>query len=136
MVVIRNLLQENRNIRSELKVRRSSSRDRYAHVGAKTNSNRIQSSSPTANQNQSDGAPIAQLLKGFKLTQYSMKLSDMGYSDDIYKLAFLNNRDREELMSNLQLLPGHKERMLNLFKMIDRLNPHHQIQKTLNVAQN
>jgi hypothetical protein len=30
-----------------------------------------------------------------------MKLSDMGYSDDIYKLAFLNNRDREELMSNL-----------------------------------
>ena len=70
-------------------------------MSAKTNSNRIHSSSPSAAQRGDNDPPIAQLLKGFKLTQYSNKLSDMGYSEDIFKLSFLSYRDRDELMANL-----------------------------------
>ena len=33
--------------------------------------------------------PIYKLLKVFKLQQYSMKMNEMGYGHDVYKLALL-----------------------------------------------
>lgn len=46
-----------------------------------------------------------------------------GYSSDIYKLTFLSHREREELMDNLNMLPGHRERMFDLFRLSEQLNP-------------
>jgi len=34
--------------------------------------------------------PIYQLLKAFKLQQYTLKMNEMGYGHDIYKLALLS----------------------------------------------
>lgn len=36
--------------------------------------------------------PIYKLLKVFKLNQYAHKMNDMGYGQDVYKLALLNNK--------------------------------------------
>lgn len=62
-------------------------------------------------------------------------MSDFGYTDDIFKLAFLSHKEREDLMHTLHMLPGHKERMNNLFKIIEQLNPKQTIRKTLQNAQ-
>lgn len=34
-------------------------------------------------------------------------------------------------MGNLKLMPGHRERMINLFKVIDQMNPRANVQQTL-----
>lgn len=68
------------------------------------------------------------------MTQYANKMTDFGYGEDIYRLAFLSHREREELMGNMNMLPGHKERMTNLFNVIEKLNPKTQIKKNLNAA--
>lgn len=36
--------------------------------------------------------PIFKLLKGFKLQQYAIKMIEMGFGEDIYKLAMLSHR--------------------------------------------
>jgi hypothetical protein len=46
-------------------------------------------------------------------------MSQFGYSKHIYKLAFLSHREREDLMENLNMLPGHKEKMFDLFRIIE-----------------
>jgi hypothetical protein len=56
---------------------------------------------------------------------------DQGFESDVFKLAVLSNRQREELMANLKLMPGHRERMLNLFKVIEQLNPRTTVKQTL-----
>ena len=62
---------------------------------------------------------IFKLLSGFKLQQYANKMSELGFKSDIYKLAFLSHREREELMQNIHMLPGHKDRMNELFSIIE-----------------
>ena len=62
---------------------------------------------------------ITKLLRGFKLTQYATKMTDLGYADDVFKLAVLSNREREEVLGTLKMLPGHRERFNNLFKTIE-----------------
>ena len=57
---------------------------------------------------------------------------DLGYGQDVYKLVVLSHREKDELMGMLHMLPGHKERFANLFKMIEQLNPKSQVQKMLN----
>ena len=46
-------------------------------------------------------------------------MSEFGFKSDIYKLAFLSHREREELMQNIHMLPGHKDRMNELFTIIE-----------------
>ena len=41
---------------------------------------------------------IFKLLAGFKLQQYSHRMTEFGFKSDIFKLAFLSHREREELM--------------------------------------
>lgn len=62
-------------------------------------------------------------------------MSDLGYDSDLYKLGLLGNRDREEMLDQLQLLPGHRERMTAMFKVIDQSNPKASALKTLQNAQ-
>jgi hypothetical protein len=58
----------------------------------------------------------------------------MGYSMHIYKLAFLSHREREELMEGLNMMPGHRDKMQDLFKIIEQLNPIHTLRSTLKNA--
>jgi len=44
----------------------------------------------TKTQNVTD-VPIYQLLKAFKLQQYTLKMQDLGYGHDVYKLALLSS---------------------------------------------
>ena len=46
-------------------------------------------------------------------------MSQLGFSRDIFKLAFLSHRERDELMEGLNMLPGHKEKMTDLFKIVE-----------------
>jgi hypothetical protein len=62
---------------------------------------------------------VSKLLRGFKLNQYANKMSEFGYHDDIFKLAFLSHKEREDLCRELKMLPGHQERINNMFKVIE-----------------
>jgi hypothetical protein len=51
------------------------------------------------------------------------KLTEIGYGQDIYKLALLNDNQRHELISQLKVLPGHKAKLMSLFDVIDEIYP-------------
>jgi hypothetical protein len=70
-------------------------------------------------------------LRKFKLQQYANKLAQQGYEHDVYKLAFLSYRERDSLMEGLNMLPGHQQRMVKLFKLVETLNPKQQLRQTL-----
>jgi hypothetical protein len=42
--------------------------------------------------------PLYPLLKAFKLQQYTLKMDDLGYGQDVYKLALLNKAQRDEFV--------------------------------------
>lgn len=46
----------------------------------------------------------------------------MGYGEDIYKLALLSYRQREDLIDKLHALPGHKSKLNEFFRIIDQVN--------------
>ena len=46
----------------------------------------------------------------------------MGYGDDIYKLALLSHREREELMEKMNILPGHKSKFHEFFKIVEHVS--------------
>ena len=50
-------------------------------------------------------------------------MDQLGFSDDVYKLTFLSHRERDELIERINMLPGHRERMNDLFKIVEQLNP-------------
>ena len=50
-------------------------------------------------------------------------MGENGYSQDIFKLSFLSHREREDLMMVLQMTAPEKVRMIELFKIIEQLNP-------------
>ena len=62
-------------------------------------------------------------MRGFKLSHYATKMGENGYSQDIFKLSFLSHREREDLMMVLQMTAPEKVRMIELFKIIEQLNP-------------
>mmetsp|Transcript_20663 Transcript_20663/g.31523 ORF Transcript_20663/g.31523 Transcript_20663/m.31523 type:complete len:110 (+) Transcript_20663:309-638(+) len=74
---------------------------------------------------------IFQLLRKFKLQQYSNSLAKSGFSNDIFTLAFLSHREREDLVTSLNMLPGHKDKMFDLFRLVEQLNPRSQLKHTL-----
>ena len=39
----------------------------------------------------------------------------------MYKLALLNERQREDLVGQLKVLPGHKAKLMGLFSVIDEV---------------
>jgi len=43
----------------------------------------------------------------------------MGFTQDIYKLSFLSHREKDDLISALNMVPGHKDRMNELFSIIE-----------------
>ena len=67
--------------------------------------------------------PIFKLLQAFKLQQYAKKFADIGYGYEVYKIALLLPRERHDLLSKLNLMPGHRARFLSLFEIIDQIYP-------------
>ena len=47
----------------------------------------------------------------------------MGYGQDIYKLALLTYRQREDMISELKIMPGHKAKLAGFFSVVDELYP-------------
>jgi hypothetical protein len=45
----------------------------------------------------------------------------MGYGDDIYRLALLSHRQRDELIDKLNVLPGHKCKLHEFFKIVEHV---------------
>ena len=70
--------------------------------------------------------PIFKLLQAFKLQQYAKTFVDLGYSFEVYKIALLLPRQRHELLTKLNLMPGHRARFLSLFEIIDQIYPKEQ----------
>ena len=48
-------------------------------------------------------------------------MADMGFAEDIYKLAILSHRQREELVDKLNVMPGHKSKLNEFFKIIEHV---------------
>ena len=76
----------------------------------------------TKTQNVTD-VPIYQLLKAFKLQQYTLKMQDLGYGHDVYKLALLSSAQRDDFIDQLKLQPGHKAKIAGFFSVIDEIYP-------------
>ena len=45
----------------------------------------------------------------------------MGFGDYICKLAMMSHRQREELIEKLHALPGHKSKLNEFFKVIEKV---------------
>ena len=67
--------------------------------------------------------PLYPLLKAFKLQQYTLKMHDLGYGQDVYKLALLNPVQREDFVEQLKVMPGHKAKIAGFFSVIDEIYP-------------
>jgi hypothetical protein len=48
-------------------------------------------------------------------------MTELGYGDDIYKLAMLSHRQREEIIDKLFVLPGHRSKFMEFFKVVDQV---------------
>ena len=46
-----------------------------------------------------------------------------GITDEVYKLALLNQREKKELLGGLKLLPGHSFKFEDLFEFIAQVYP-------------
>ena len=46
-------------------------------------------------------------------------MTEYGFGEDIYKLAMLSHRQREDVTEKLFVLPGHKQKFTEFFKIID-----------------
>jgi hypothetical protein len=67
--------------------------------------------------------PIYQLLRAFNLQQYTLKLAEKGYGTEVYKLALLTAKQREDLVDQLKVLPGHNAKLAGFFTVIDQIYP-------------
>ena len=67
--------------------------------------------------------PLYQLLKAFKLQQYTLKMHDLGYAQDVYKLALLTPAQRDDFVEQLKVMPGHRAKIAGFFSVIDEIYP-------------
>ena len=50
-------------------------------------------------------------------------MHDLGYGNDMYKLALLNCQQREDFVDTLKVMPGHKAKIMGFFAVLDELYP-------------
>ena len=50
-------------------------------------------------------------------------MTELGYGNDVYKLALLQSQQRADLITKLKVLPGHNAKLMSLFDVIDELYP-------------
>ena len=78
--------------------------------------------------------PIYKLLKAFKLNQYAHKMDDMGYGHDVYKLALLSAKQRDDFVEMLKVMPGHKAKIAGFFAVIDEMFPRDMVAEQIQSA--
>lgn len=66
--------------------------------------------------------PIFKLLQAFKLQQYTKTFVDLGYGEDVYMLTMMSQRKKQELFGQIDFLPGHKQRLIDLFRRVDNVS--------------
>ena len=71
--------------------------------------------------------PLYQLLKAFKLQQYTLKMHDLGYGVDVYKLALLTPAQRDNFVEQLKVMPGHRAKIAGFFSVIDEIYPRQKV---------
>ena len=47
---------------------------------------------------------------------------EQGFGDDVYKLTMLSQRKKTDLIGSIDLMPGHKTRMIELFRRIENVS--------------
>jgi hypothetical protein len=67
------------------------------------------------------GSRAFNMLKSLDLQQYSRKFVELGYDNDLCKLAFLNIKQRKDFIQSLKPLPGHKDKLSSMFTMLDEI---------------
>jgi hypothetical protein len=67
------------------------------------------------------GSRAFNMLKSLDLQQYSRKFVELGYDNDLCKLAFLNKKQRKDFILSLKPLPGHKDKLSSMFSMLDEI---------------
>jgi hypothetical protein len=50
-------------------------------------------------------------------------MDNLGYGQDVYKLALLSQQQREDFVTNLKLQPGHQAKMAGFFSVVDEIYP-------------
>lgn len=66
---------------------------------------------------------VFKLLQAFNLQQYTKYFMESGITDEVYKLALLNQREKKELLEGMKLLPGHSFKFEDLFEFIAQVYP-------------
>ena len=51
----------------------------------------------------------------------------MGYGTEIYKIAILNIKQRDDLVTELKVMPGHKAKLAGFFTVVEELYPRHEV---------
>jgi len=46
----------------------------------------------------------------------------MGFGDDIFKFTMISQRKKQEMLDSIDFLPGHKAKLLELFKKIETVS--------------
>ena len=47
------------------------------------------------------------------------KFIDLGLGDDVYRLTMLSQRKKQEILESIDFLPGHRAKMIEVFKKIE-----------------
>jgi hypothetical protein len=92
-------------------------------VSAKMSDLISEDSSYEANEIPVDQTLIFKLLQAFKLQQYAKKMQEFGFGMEIYKLAILNEKEKEKLIDDLRPLPGHQFRFDDMFTFLEAVYP-------------
>ena len=58
-------------------------------------------------------------MRAFNLQQYTLKLAEKGYGTDVYKLALMTAKNRDDLVEQLKPMPGHRAKLAGFFAVID-----------------
>jgi len=56
-------------------------------------------------------------------------MQDLGYGNDVYKLALLSPQQREDFIGQLKVMPGHKAKISGFFAVIDEIYPRSVVQE-------
>lgn len=51
----------------------------------------------------------------------------MGYGHDLFKLALLIGKKREDFVDQLKVMPGHRAKIAGFFSVIDELYPRQKV---------
>lgn len=50
-------------------------------------------------------------------------MDEMGYGQDVYKLALLSHKQRDDFVEQLKVMPGHKAKIAGFFSVLDEIYP-------------